>query len=79
MWSIKENPSRLTKEGCKKKVHIWEKSQNRYVLSQFRTMLKHCKNFSTSGKTKDGFVIWSRYEDGSANWVESKNDRKDKR
>ncbi len=65
---IRENPGRLTKEGLDEKIRIWDKSANTHVQLFYKTMKVQCKAMAASGKTKDGAVIWSRNEDGSARW-----------
>jgi|TARA_Y100000034_G_scaffold94384_1_gene114368 hypothetical protein len=68
---IHGNPENLTKEGLDERIRIWKRSNNRHVQIKYATMKAQCKELATSGKTKDGLVIYSRNKDGSAKWTEA--------
>jgi len=77
---IKENPSRLTKEGVMKKIELWKESSNKHTVIKYETMLAQCSNFSESGKVKvNEFVdgkevevtktVLARDEKGEPTWL----------
>ena len=66
----KENPKGLTKEGCEEEIKNWKMSNNKYSQAMYGYMLKNCKNFTPSGKTVDGRVIFAR-EGGKVSWSSS--------
>jgi len=80
IYDIEKNPRRLTKEGVKKKIELWNQSNNKYLIRKYKLMLEKCKNFSESGKVKrkkiiDGkeveetFIIFQRDKKGNPTWV----------
>jgi len=71
----KDNPARLTKEGCQVEEYNWgKKSKNRNQAAMYTYMLKNCKVFASSGKTADGKTVLSRDENGKASWAEKINE-----
>lgn len=76
--NIVNNPGRLTKEGCKKKIELWNNSGNAYNKIKYQIMLQQCKTFAPTGKNSEGFIIYSRDKNGDPNWIEDKP-LKDKR
>lgn len=73
---VKNNTGNLTKEGILEKIKIWKNSGNAHTLIKYQTMLAQCKNIAASGKTNNGSIIYSRYDDGSARWIEAEHDFK---
>lgn len=71
---VKENPEGLTKEGCEEHIKNWVDSKNRYTLAMYRVMLKKCDKFVASGKSTEGRLILSRYDDGKIKWLGQKEE-----
>ena len=74
---IEHNPAKLTKEGIAEKIKLWERSGNKHVLIKYQTMLKRCKNITSSGKTSLGETIFGVDKDGVPNWVGQKPKKKE--
>ena len=72
---IMTNPEGLTTEGVKfnigqHQLKSGSKGRNKYIAAKYELMLKHCKNFSKSGKLQNGKTILSRDEEGNVTWSE---------
>jgi len=68
---ITKNPEGLTKEGAEFAYKQWKTdSRNKYTTKKYESMIKHCKNFTNSGKLQDGRTILARDADGKVTWAE---------
>lgn len=76
---IRDNPHGLTKEGCRAYMNDWiKRSRNRYMRARYVAMEQRCKNFTKSGKLKDGRIILSRDHKNNPNesaWLDTDYER----